>query len=118
MLTVAGQRSGLIFYGLNNAGWSPMAWATGSSSFLCVKPPTQRTTIQNSGGFVNTCTGAIGLDWNAFQSSNPSAYGQPWIVGENVYAQGWYRDPGVPKNTNLSDALLLCLLYTSPSPRD
>jgi hypothetical protein len=104
---VEGQRTGLIFYGIANAGFAPLPWATGSTSFLCVKPPTQRTPPQNSGGTVGACDGSFALDWNAFQGSNPSALGQPWLVGEKAYLQAWYRDPPAPKTTNLSNAVEL-----------
>jgi hypothetical protein len=103
---VEGQKSGLIFYGVDNTGFSPLPWGTGSS-FLCVKPPTQRTPAQSSGGTSGACNGAFLLDWNAFRAANPGALGQPWMVGESVFAQSWYRDPPAPKTTNLSDAVSL-----------
>jgi hypothetical protein len=37
---VEGQRAGLIFYGVS--GRQNLAWATGSTSFLCVALPTRR----------------------------------------------------------------------------
>jgi subtilisin-like proprotein convertase family protein len=102
---VEGQKQGLVFYGVNNAGFSPLAWSPGSTSFLCVKSPTQRTGTQTSGGTTSTCTGAFTLDWNAYQAANPSALGNPFLSGAKVYAQAWFRDPPAPKTTNLSDAL-------------
>ena len=33
------------------------------------------------------------------------AIGQPMYAGQVVVAQGWFRDPSAPRNTNLSDAL-------------
>ncbi len=104
---VDGQRQGLIFYGVDNTGFSPLPWSTGSSSFLCVKPPTQRASIQNSGGAVASCDGTLSLDWNAFHAANPGALGAPFTTGSKVYAQGWFRDPPAPKSTNLSNALEL-----------
>jgi hypothetical protein len=104
---VEGQRSGLIFYGVDNTGFTPLSWAAGSGSFLCVKPPTQRSPGQSSGGSAGACNGQLQLDWNAFQSAFPGSLGAPWTVGELVYAQGWFRDPPAPKTTNLSDAILL-----------
>jgi hypothetical protein len=101
---VEGQKSGLVFYGIDNSGFVPLAWGAGSS-FLCAKAPTQRTPAQSSGGTLGACDGQLVLDWNAFQSANPTALGNPWIVGSKVYAQGWYRDPPSAKTTNLSDAL-------------
>ncbi len=102
-----GQRAGLLFYGLDHAGWSPSPWAPGSTSWLCVKPPTQRTGAQNSGGSFGLCDGAFALDWNAYQAANAGALGQPWIAGASVYVQAWFRDPPAPKSTGLSNALEL-----------
>ena len=103
------QRSGLLFYGLDNGGWNPSPWAVGSNSYLCIQPPTQRAVLQTATGTVGQCDGTLGLDWNAFFAANPSALGTPWSSGDPVFVQGWYRDPGAPKNTNLSDAIELTL---------
>jgi hypothetical protein len=104
---VDGMKASIVFYGIDNTGWVPMTWATGSTSFLCVKPPTQRTLTQNTGGTLGACDGLTTLNWNAFQSANPTALGNPWMVGSKVFAQGWYRDPPAPKTTNLTDAVEL-----------
>jgi subtilisin-like proprotein convertase family protein len=106
---VEGQKQGLIFYGVNNTGFTPSLWGAGSTSFLCVKSPNQRTGAQLSGGVSNTCSGAFSLDWNTYQLAHPSALGNPFSVGDKVYAQAWFRDPPAPKTTNLSDALELTL---------
>jgi subtilisin-like proprotein convertase family protein len=100
-----GQKFGIVFYGVNNTGFSPTPWAAGSNSFLCVKGPTQRTGTQNSGGTINNCDGALNLDWNAYQTANPGSVGNPFAAGNHVYVQGWYRDPPAAKTTNLSNAL-------------
>jgi len=105
--SVEGQKQGLFFYGVDNNGFAPLPWAPGSTSLLCVKPPTQRTSAQLSNGVANTCGGALSLNWNAFQSANPSALGAPWLVGAKVYVQAWFRDPPAPKTTNLSNAVEL-----------
>jgi hypothetical protein len=114
LLGVAGveaQKQGLIFYGVNNTGFSPLPWySSGSTSLLCVKPPTQRTGIQNSGGVAGSCTGGFSLDWNAFHAANPNALGAPFAVGSKVYVQGWFRDPPALKSTNLSNAVELRVL--------
>ncbi len=104
---VEGQRQRLIFYGVDNTGFSPLPWSPGSSSFLCVKPPTQRTAIQDSGGAIASCSGMLSLDWNAFHAANPGALGTPFTAGSKVYAQGWFRDPPAPVSTNPSNALEL-----------
>ena len=103
---VEGQKSGLIFYSITgqNAG----AW--NATSFLCVKSPTQRTGTQISGGNVNACDGSLTLDWNAFQSANPTALGNPWSSGAVVQVQAWFRDPPAGKATNLSDAIEMTYL--------
>ena len=102
---VEGQRAGLVFYGLDNSGFPPQAWGPSSSSFLCVKSPTQRTPSQLSGGTLGVCNGNFSLDWSAFVANNPSSLGAPFASGSTVYAQAWFRDPPAPKTTNLSDAL-------------
>jgi Tol biopolymer transport system component len=104
--SVEGQRSGIVFYGIDNSGYAAPAWGAGTS-YLCVKPPTQRTAVQSSGGSFNACDGSLQLDWNAFQLAHPSALGAPWSVGASAYVQAWFRDPPAPKSTNLSDALHL-----------
>lgn len=103
---VEGAKSGLLFYGVDNSGFSAVPWGSGSS-YLCVKSPTQRTDIQSTGGSANACDGALSLDWNAYQLATPLALGNPWLVGAKVYVQGWYRDPPASKSTSLSDALEL-----------
>jgi hypothetical protein len=106
--SVEGQRSGLIFYGAS--GPLAIPWASGSTSFLCVKPPTQRTPVQNAGGTAGTCSGQIGLDFLAYLAANPSALGAPGTDGQAFHAQCWFRDPPAVKTTNLSDGLtwMLC----------
>jgi hypothetical protein len=99
---VEGQKQGLFFYGLS--GPHALAWGP-SSSFLCVKPPTQRTPAQVSGGTLAACDGALALDWNAYVASNPGSLGSPFAGGETVWIQAWFRDPPSPKTTHLSDGL-------------
>ena len=101
---VEGQKQGILFYGINNTGYVPTAWGTGSS-YLCVKHPSQRTGVQNSGGTFAACDGVLSLDWNAFIASHPGALGSPFAAGQHVFAQGWFRDPPSPKGTVLSNAL-------------
>lgn len=104
---VEGQKAGLTFYGINNSGFSPLPWSPTSSSFFCVKGPTQRTFAQNSGGTANQCDGALTLDWNAFHGAFPGALGTPFSPGDNIYVQAWYRDPPAPRTTNLSNGVEL-----------
>ena len=102
---VEGQKFGIVFYGINNTGFSPTPWANGSNSFLCVKGPTQRTGTTSSGGTILQCNGAFSLNWNTYQTNNPGSVGNPFAAGNHVYVQGWYRDPPAPKTTNLTNAL-------------
>jgi Tol biopolymer transport system component len=105
--SVEGSKSGMLFYGIDNAGFSPSPWTSNGTSWLCVKQPTQRTAVQNSGGTLGACDGSFALDWNAYQSAHPLALGKPWHVGDKVYVQAWFRDPLAVKATNLSNALEL-----------
>ncbi len=100
---IEGQKQGLIFYGV--AGQAATPWAPSSSSFLCVKSPTQRLPAQSSGGTAGACDGAFSQDWLAFIAANPSALGTPLSAGQVVNAQAWYRDPPAVKTTNLSNGL-------------
>lgn len=98
-----GQRSALLFYG--TSGRAASLWALGSSSWLCVKAPTQRTVAQTTGGTAGACNGSVAIDWLAFLAANPSALGNPLQAGLVVDAQCWYRDPAAVKTTNLSGGL-------------
>ena len=101
---VEGQKQGILFYGIDNTGFTPQPWGM-STSLLCVKPPTQRTPSQNSGGTINQCNGVFAIDWNAFIAANSGALGNPFTTGQTVFAQAWFRDPPSPKSTMLSNAL-------------
>jgi hypothetical protein len=101
---VEGQKTGIVFYGLTQTA---LPWCSGSTSFLCVKPPTMRTAPQNSGGNANACDGAFVLDWSAFQLATPGALGQPFVAGSKVFVQSWFRDPPSCKTTGLSNAVEL-----------
>jgi hypothetical protein len=102
-----GQKSGLLFYGVTGAKAAP--WGAGTS-YLCVEAPLKRMSTQSSGGTVGACDGVFFEDWNAYIAAHPTALGQPFVGGETVWAQGWFRDPPAPKGTNLSDALVFQVL--------
>jgi hypothetical protein len=111
-LTVAnveGQKQGLVFYGLDNTGFTPLPWATTSTSFFCVKSPTQRTFPQTSGGVANQCNGVLSVELNNFFGAFPSALGLPFATGDKLYVQAWFRDPPAPRTTNLSNAIELTM---------
>jgi sulfatase modifying factor 1 len=105
------QRMGLIFYGLS-AIPQPQPWAVGSASYLCVYYPVNRTGAHNSGGSLGPCDGELRVDFNSWRAVNPAALGSPFTTGQIIYAQGWFRDPGAAKQTNLSDALSFVLQPT------
>jgi hypothetical protein len=104
--SVEGERAGLIFYGSNPAA---LPWGPLSSSFLCVASPSQRTPLQNSGGAATACTGELRVDFNQWIHAHPLSLGNPFVAGQVFYAQGWFRDSGAPKGTNLSDGLRFTL---------
>lgn len=96
------QRQGVLFYG--QSGRSALPWGVGAS-FLCVKPPTQRTPLASTGGTLSQCDGALAFDWFAYFAAHPTALGAPLQSGSTFYVQGWYRDPPASKATQLSNAL-------------
>lgn len=102
------QKMGLIFYGLN-AIPQPQPWALGSTSYLCIYYPVNRTGAHSSGGSVGACDGELRVDWNAWRAANPNTLGSPFTAGQVFHAQGWFRDSGAAKGTNLSDGLVFTL---------
>jgi hypothetical protein len=98
-----GAKTGLFFYGIN--GRKASLWAAGSNSYLCVQAPTQRMGSQNSGGTAGSCNGTFSEDWNAYRATHPTALGSPFMAGQCVNVQAWYRDPPAPNTTNLSGGL-------------
>lgn len=73
---------GLMFYGFAPAN-IPLQNET-----LCMGAPLQRGSVSSSGG-IGTCGGSFSV---SFGASQISAAGLG--VGDSVYAQFWYRDPG------------------------
>lgn len=98
-----GERTGLILYGISGPFAAP--WSTTSSSYRCVKTPSQRMGTQNSGGTAGACDGVLTEDWNAFLATHPNALGQPFVGGETVWASGWYRDPPASKASSLTNGI-------------
>lgn len=101
LTNVDANRAGLFYYGVS--GPSALPW--GTSHTLCVKAPFQRMGALTTGGFTNTCTGALTIDWSAYIAANPFALGTPFAPGDIVSVQAWLRDPASAKTTALSDAL-------------
>ena len=99
-------KSGLFFYGLNGQLSSPF-----QGGYLCVKAPTTRTFVQDSGGNPppNDCSGNYAIDFGAYIASgaNPSL-----VTGAVLDGQYWGRDDGFapPNNTSLSDAIHILLV--------
>jgi hypothetical protein len=106
---VEGMKNGLIRYSLMPHPTMP-PWGVGGTSFLCIKAPMQQTGIQNSGGTVNQCNGALSLDFLVWASAHPAALGQPFTAGTSIYVQALFQDPPAVKTTNLSDGLMFTLV--------
>jgi hypothetical protein len=96
---VIGQKSGLLFYGLNGTAALPFQGGT-----MCTLPPVKRTPVQSSGGSPFLCDGTFAIDMNAFAAGGT---GDPAlsVAGTIVDCQWWSRDPASPSTTSLSDAL-------------
>ncbi len=103
---VDGQRTGTIFYSVDDPDLGALPWGATSSSF-CLKLPVQRTPAQATGGSVGACDGQLQLNWNSFVSANSGALGAPFTAGTTIHAQGWYRDPANSKTSSLSNALAI-----------
>ena len=91
-------RNGLLFYGFGSLA-TPF-----QGGVLCVRAPTVRTVMQNSGGSASgsDCSGTFSFDFNALIQAG----GHPQLVpGKEVFCQYWSRDPQSPSTTSLSDAL-------------
>lgn len=100
---VDGGRMGLFYYGVNGPAATP--WGQGSTSYRCVAAPYQRCGSLSSGGTPGACDGVFAFDWNSFIAAHPLELGGPFQGGERVWIQAWYRDPGAPKGTQLSNGL-------------
>jgi hypothetical protein len=104
--SVEGGRSGVIFYGLSPTA---LPMGNGSTSSMCVALPRRLTGTTNSGGALGTCTGSFQIDFNTFMATNPAALGSPFHVGQQFYAQAWFRDESAPNGSNLSNGLRFTL---------
>lgn len=98
---VLNNKNGLMFWGREPKG-TPFL-----GGFLCVKAPTKRTPVQDSGGNPppNDCSGFFSFHFNQGYATS-----QGLGAGDVVYCQYWSRDPQSSSTTNLTDALeiLLC----------
>lgn len=94
-------KAGLLFYGKTGATSAPFGLGT-----LCVTAPLRRTPVQVSGGSPtgNDCTGSFALDFNAWIASGVDP---ALVVGQEVWAQYYSRDAGIPppNSTNVTNGL-------------
>ena len=97
---ILNNKSGLLLYG-RLAAASPFQGGT-----LCVGGQIKRSPVQNSGGTPPgslDCTGTYSIDFNAFLQSGVNPLLQ--VVGQQVNAQYWSRDPQDPFGTSLTNAV-------------
>lgn len=97
--SVLNNKNGLLFFGTNGRTAFPF-----QGGFLCVLPPTRRTTSQFSGGSsgASNCSGSYVYNFNTLIQSGA----HPDLVpGVMVNAQYWYRDPASTSTTGLTNAL-------------
>ncbi|MCC6408622.1 MAG: PD40 domain-containing protein [Planctomycetes bacterium] len=95
-----GGRSALVFYALG--GGKPQPWGT---TFRCTSSTVQRAIVTHTGGTPGACNGAVSFDWNQYVATHPSALGAPFVGGETVSVQVWFRDPSAPLSSNLSSSV-------------
>jgi hypothetical protein len=103
---VPGQRWDTIFYGFYSYVTS---WAPIGRSFKCIASPVQRMNNLFSGVATTQCNGELRVDFNAWMATHPAALGGPFVQGQTIRAQAWYRDPPSPKTTNLPAAIRFVL---------
>ena len=89
-------RSGLFFYSTAGPKQTPF-----QGGWLCVKAPTRRTSLQNSGG-TPPCGGQFAYDFNARIASGADP---ALVAGRTVWGQYWSRDPQASFHTNCTDAI-------------
>lgn len=100
---VLNQKNGILFYGFGPA-FNPFNDGT-----LCVAAPLTRTAPQASGGNsgpLPDCSGSFSLDFNARIQSGVDA---SLVVGAQVFAQYWYRDPQAASSSGLSDGIFFTI---------
>jgi glucose/arabinose dehydrogenase len=96
---IVNNKLGLLFYGHGAAS------STFHGGYMCVQHPVKRTPVQNSGGTVgvNDCSGTFSFDMTAFMASGVDPALQ--VIGQQVNAEYWSRDPLDPYTTNVTDAV-------------
>lgn len=93
---VLNNKSGMLFWGFG-AKSAPF-----QGGYLCVAPPTLRTSVQHSGGnpAPDDCSGSYSFHWS---STYLSAHALD--AGRRVFCQYWMRDPASASSTGLSAGL-------------
>lgn len=99
---VLNNKSGILFY-----SFAPDA-KLALGGVLCVRPPLQRTPVQDSGGGPppDDCSGTLAFDFNALIQSGADP---ALATGAIVYAQYFYRDPSSTDAAGLTDAARLTI---------
>jgi len=97
------ERNGLLFYGFQ-PNFTPY-----QGGFLCVKSPTTRSPLLNSGGNsgATDCSGAFVYDFNERIQSGADA---SLTLADDVCAQFWSRDAAASFGNNRSDAITFAIL--------
>ena len=97
------QKFGLVFYGTTGPDNAPFFGGT-----LCVQGPLYRMDVQNSsGGGFEVCTGTISQSLSDLLTH---PIGGPLLVlGQQVNAQIWTRDPAGATGVNLTNGLMFTI---------
>ncbi len=96
---IMNQKVGMALYSTDGPGAAPFSGAT-----LCVQAPVHRGPLQGSNGspIGNDCTGFFALDFKAWYLLGQD---QNLFTGTQIHAQYWYRDPGDPYESGLTDGV-------------
>jgi len=81
----------------------PIAPISTAYGFLCLASSSRAgAAAATPGGVAGTCSGAYVWNMTAIANGTPSI-----LVGDQLYLQGWYRDPGFapPGNANYTDGI-------------
>jgi glucose/arabinose dehydrogenase len=92
-------RNGLLFYGYGAAS-APFQGGT-----MCVRPPVRRTPVQFTGGSPAgvDCSGTLSFDFTAWMLAGHDPLLS--VVGQQINAQYWSRDPQDPWLASTTDAV-------------
>lgn len=100
---IDGARTGLFIYGIDGLRTNAVPWGPLNST-LCLNPPTQRMTPMTNLAPPLTCNGVVSENWDAFLQTHPLALAAASQLGQQVWAQYWWRDPqSYPKHSQLTN---------------